>query len=376
MTDSASHSDALRVLHIVGIMNCGGAETRLVELLNHIDRDSIHFDFCALLDGQGYYEPQIVSLGGKVLHCPLGKNVFSFFWRFYRILKQNNYDVVHSHVLLFSGICLMIARLAGVKKRIAHLRSTSDGKKLAYHRHLYQWFAKLLLRWSATKIIGISAHVLTAWFGKTWRSKSKFKVIYNGLNTVPFHCKRNSDWLKSEFNVPNDHKIILHVGRFSLPKNHVKIVSIAESYLAEDSKACFLLVGEGKLKIAIEDSVKSKGMAENFRFAGIRSDVPRIMKSADVFLFPSSWEGLGGVVVEAVAAGLPMVVSDLPAIREIFSICGDGIISPVDTSDAEWAGALLKSAKIPHQGQWLESLENSAFSISNAWHNLKEIYDE
>lgn len=376
MVNATCSNKVLRVLHVVGKMQCGGAETRLVELLKHIDRNKVQFEFCCLVRGEGYYESQIAALGGRIVRCPLGKNIFSFLWRFYRILKHGPYDVVHSHVLTFSGICLTVAKLAGVKKRIAHLRSTSDGKSGGLWRHFYRWLTKYLLVRNSTNIIGISTNVLTTWFGKDWCNNPKFKVVYNGLNTAPFHCEPEPDWLRREFDVPDDYKTILHVGRFAAPKNHTKVVSIAGSYLSENDRACFILVGNGKLRKAIENSVNSKGLGNNFRFAGVRPDVPRIMKSADAMLFPSLWEGLGGVVVEAVAAGLPMVVSDLPSIREIFDVCGHGTTLSVDESDVEWAKALEKAVNTPRQEQWLATVENSCFRIDNFWQSLKKIYEE
>lgn len=366
----------LRVLHVVGRMNATGAETRLMDMFRNIDREKFRFDFCTLVEGRGFYDSEIASLGGRVLPCHLRRNIFSFLWRFYRLLKKNRFDIVHSHVLTFSGICLTVAKWAGVKKRIAHLRSTSSGKKASFLRHIYHWLTIKLMLHNATNIIGISKHVLRTWFGDNWQDNAKTALVYNGIDTTAYHCKSEPGWLKSEFGIPAEYKTVVHVGRFAPPKNHTKIAEIAAAYLHNCNDTCFILVGDGALRKEIEDLVKLKHLDDKFRFAGARSDVPRILRSADAFLFPSLWEGLGGAVIEAVAAGLSMVVSDLPAIREILDICGSAELLSVDSPDGEWAAALKRALNTPKQSQWLDSVESSPFSVPNAWLRLKEIYEK
>lgn len=366
----------LRVLHHIGTLNCGGAETRLMELCrNRIsNRDNIHFDFCVSKDEEYYYEAEAKSLGSQVLRCKSPRILPLFAWRFYRLLKQHKYDVVHCHLLLFAGVCLTVAKWAGVKKRIAHLRNMCGSEKKSLVRRIYEKLMANLTLKNATNIIAISEGVATMWFGKEWEDNPKIKLIYNGLDTAPFHCASEPDWLKREFDIPSGYKTVLHVGNVRPQKNHPKVISVAQSYLAEHSKSCFILVGDGALRREIENSVRAKGLADKFRFVGVRPDVPRIMMSADAFLFPSAWEGLGGVVVEAVAAGLAMVVSDLPPIREIFGICGSGHVLALDAPDSEWAVALEKAVNSPRQHQWLNDLENSPFFIDNAWQNLLAVY--
>jgi len=364
----------LRVLHQTGTLNCGGAETRLMELLRISKKANIHFDFCVSKDEEYYYEAEAKSLGSQVLRCKSPRILPLFAWRFYRILKRHKYDIVHCHILLFSGICLAIARLAGVKKRIVHMRNTPDNTRDPFFRRIYNKLMINLILKNATDIIGISNDVLRIWFGKDWRKNSKIRLIYNGLNTAPFHCASEPDWLKREFDIPSGYKTVVHVGRLTRQKNHVKLISIAQCYLADHPETCFILAGRGKLRSKIEDSINAKGLASKFRFVGVRSDVPRIMMGADAFLFPSAWEGLGGVVIEAIAAGLPMVVSDLPAFREIFDICGRGEILSLDAPDIKWSTALDRTVKTPRQNQWLGELENSDLSLDSAWQNLLSVY--
>lgn len=360
----------LKVLHVVTVMDCGGAETRLMELMQHIDREKVQFDFCVHKDRKGYYDDEVKALGGKIVNCGPLKNLPMFCLRFYKMLKQSDYDVVNSHVPTFSAVCMTLAKWAGVKKRIAHFRNVHEAQNNAPVTRII----KNIVLNNATDIIGITKNLLQTWFGEDWEKDPKIHLVYNGIDTRPFDRPPEPEQLKAEFNIPADHKIIVHVGRFHPLKNHVKLVNIAEVFLAENDKTCFVLVGDGELKGQIEELVKSKGLDSKFRFAGIRDDIARIMKGADVLLFPSIWEGLPGVILEAIAAGLPMAASKLEPILEIVEICGSAELVPVEAPDKQWAKALAKVLQMPHQPQWLQDIEKSTFSLQHSWQHLLSVY--
>ena len=369
-----NNNKAIRVLHVMGAMNRAGAESRLMELLRKLKNSEVHSDICVFSDRVGDYEPEIKNLGIKVSRCKLSKNIFSFIWRFYCFLKQGQYDVVDCNVLLFSGVCLAVARCVGIPKRVIHVHNTSDARKTNLFRRLYRNLMLRSISRNATDIIGVSNAVLKSWFGGNWQDSPKMHVIYNGLDTTAFHCQPDPDWLKREFDVPSGYKTITHVGSFVPQKRHSKLVEIAATYLEQYSDTCFILVGVGSLMSKIKELVTKKGLGDKFRFAGLRTDVPKIMKSTDAFLLPSGWEGLHGVIQEAFAAGLPMVVIDLPGTREVLAVCGRAEILPVGASNDKWASALKKAVDTPKQTKWLEQLEGSDFAINNALKKLLCVY--
>lgn len=371
---SIDNGKILHVLHMMGAMNVGGAESALLSLLGRLKDAHVHSDICVFSDRVGGYESQIIGFGYKVVRCKLSKNIFSFILRFYLLLKRRHYDVVDSNMAHFSGICLLVARLAGVPKRVNHFHNTSDVGKNSMLRRIYKKIMVASILRNATNIVGVSKDVLGYWVGPDWHNNPKISLRYNGLDTTAYHCQPDPDWLRNEFSIPLCYKIVVHVGRFIPQKNHSKLVEIAATYLQQYADTCFILVGEGVLRPGIEGLVSRKGLEDRFRFAGVRRDVFRIMKNADAFLFPSVWEGFGIVVAEAIAAGLPMVVSDLPAIREIFAICGSAEMLSPQASSIEWAQALKRAIDMPRQMQWLDQLENSCLSAKEAAKTLLEIY--
>jgi len=364
-----------RVLHIAGGMDAGGIEKMLIVLLRELQQTEIKSDLCVFNEKPGFFEPEVVSLGCGIKRCNLGRNVLSFAWRLYRLLKKEKYDIVDSNVLLFSGICLTIARLAGVPKRVAHLHNIRDSKKDSLMRRIRRHLLVASIRINATHIVGVSEAVLETWLGKEWHHNSKNSVRYNGLDLVPFECLRDTAWLKKEFDVPENYKTVINVGRFEPQKNHVKLVQIANSYITEiDDKTCFICIGDGSLKKEIEEVVRRKRLERYFRFAGVRSDVPRIMKAADAFLLPTAWEGFGVVVVEAMAAGLPIVVTNLTPIQEIINICNIGNTMPLDAKDSAWAEELKKAIDTPNNESHLDRVRSSPFTVEISVQTLLNIY--
>ena len=93
----------VRVLHGLGTMNPGGVETWLMHVLRNIDQERFQLDICTFGNQPGLYAPEVEKLGGKILRCPKDANLLSFRRHFRKILREGNYDVVHSHVHLFSG---------------------------------------------------------------------------------------------------------------------------------------------------------------------------------------------------------------------------------------------------------------------------------
>jgi glycosyltransferase involved in cell wall biosynthesis len=122
-------------------------------------------------------------------------------------------------------------------------------------------------------------------------------------------------------------------------KNHERVISIFKELLRDNADARLLLVGEGgnEVERLVLGRIAELGVASRVIRAGIRRDVPRLLRSADLMIFPSLWEGLPGAVLEACAAGLPVIASDLPGVQEIAACFPFVQCMPPSSSDSEWA---------------------------------------
>jgi glycosyltransferase involved in cell wall biosynthesis len=324
----------IRILHIVGRMNYGGAENRLLELARCIDPSRFHFDFCVFQEDPGVQAKELKSLGWGIKTCRLTRNVPGFARRFRTLLRQNTYDVVHAHVHWFSGLPLRLAAKQEVPKRIMHVRTA----KLCPPDNLYRiCYSKLMTHWVrkySTNIVAVSRSSMEAFWGPDWKIDPRNEVIYNGLELKPFLNDYNHRQTRAEFGISPQEKLVIHVGNFSLPKNHEIIIRTAALLRERRRGVRFILVGDGPLLQPIKKLVQELELEPWVLCLGRRGDVPRLLLASDCFIFPSRWEGLPGAVLEALAAGLTVVASNIGPNQEVANVSDRVIIVPQNDEQA------------------------------------------
>lgn len=369
-----------RILHVVGGMNRGGAETWLMHVLRHIDRDQFQMDFLVHTEQPCAYDDEIRALGSRIIPCLHPSRPFSYARNLTKILRDcGPYDIVHSHVHHYGGHVLRIAHQAGVPMRIAHSHSDTSNveARAGLPRRLY---LALMSRWIATHAthgLAASRKAAAALYGPAWEGDPRWRILYCGIDLEPFAQPVDRDAVRQELNIPLDAFVVGHVGRFVEPKNHLFFVDIAAEIVKREPAAYFLLVGDGPLRTKIEEKVARMDLAEHFIFTGVRSDIPRLMLGAmDVFLFPSLYEGLGLVLVEAQAAGLPSVVSDV--VPEEAAVIKPSVQSlSLAQSVPIWADAVLAQTKRGasiSQSDALKITEQSPFNIQRSVEQLVSVY--
>jgi len=344
----------------------GGAEVRTVEIFRHLkghhDRHRYRFHFCCLSGLPGELDREINALGGQV-HL-LRQSRPGFPSRFRQLLRRERIDVVHSHLHYYSGYLLRLAAECGVPVRVAHFRSTKTdvvprlGRKLL-HRLIRPCVARYandgtMRKWMdryATDVLGVSRYVLENNWGINWSSDPRCRVVYDGIDVEPFNRPADRRGVRREFGLGDDATLLIHVGRMAEPKNHLRLISIFAELLRHRPASRLLLVGRtsaGEYASAFEKQVRCRiaeqGISDRVVFAGERTDVPRLIKAADALLFPSLWEGLGDVVLEACAAGTPVLAADLPSIREIAGRLSGVQYLSLGQPDSQWARATIRLA--------------------------------
>jgi glycosyltransferase involved in cell wall biosynthesis len=373
----------MRILHVVGKLDYGGAETWLVQILRHIDRQKYQMDFLGHTTDPGAYDAEVRALGARTIPCLSPSNPLQYAFNFRRLLREHGpYDVVHSHVHHYSGYVLMLAATAGVKVRIAHSHSDTRSAEASksVERRAYLRAMRTMIRAFATRGLAVSAEAGCDLFAPQWRDRTdKWQLQYLGIDLSKFEIEVNAEEVRRSLGIPPDALVIGHVGRFCEPKNHAFLVEIAREVVRMEPRSCFLLVGDGPLRAAIEEKVRNYGLARHFVFAGLRSDVPTLMKGVmDVFLFPSLYEGLPLAVLEAQAAGLTGVVSDIvPRESDVIPDLVDRL--SLRHSASTWAHALLAQAGHMERPRWCDvmdrlagrSIESSVESLTSTYQHLQ-----
>jgi glycosyltransferase involved in cell wall biosynthesis len=362
-----SRKTAIRILHIFGCMNRGGAEMRTLDLMRRIDREQFQMDFCSLSGNRGLLDADIRKLGGEVHYCKLRS--LSFNPRFKKLLRDGQYDVVHSHVHYFSGYILWLAKRCGIPKRIAHFRNTTDTQSKSLKRRIQTSLMRRMIHKYATHILSVGEGAMQVGWRPDWQNDPRCTVIYNGLDTRPFYRQVHSGEMRANLQVPPDAPLLIHVGRMAKQKNHFRLAHIAARILSHKPSAHFLLIGRenNDTKEQMTSIFADANVADRVHFLGVRDDVPQLLAISDLMLFPSLWEGLPGAVLEACAAGTPVLASDIPGVRELTGVFSVIKTLPLDDSDDAWAAAACSILNNPptahYRAKSLTKIENSHFHI-------------
>lgn len=363
----------IRVLHVVGSMNRGGVESWLMALLRHADRSEIAMDFLVHVPHRGAYDDEIAARGARVIVCPSVHGA-GYFRDFDAALERYGpYDVLHSHVHWFSGLTTTFARRRRVRLRIAHSHSDTSREEAAsgFLRGAYRALMRRAIFSSATHLLAASQPAARALFG----SDSRASVVYCGVDLAPFSPGNHGEDRESarrEFGIGPEETVIGHVGGFRVPKNHAFLCDVATRASSHGKSVHVLCAGNGPLESAVKAQVEQAGLRATF--CGLRSDVPRLLRAMDVFVFPSLYEGLPLAVLEAQAAGLPCVVS-AEVTRE--ADVGAGLIHWLRLEDgaAAWAEAALNAAtQQPRPYQGLAAIRRSPFSVESSFARMHSIY--
>ena len=363
--------EPIRVLQIIGFVCGGGVEAVIMNYYRNIDRNKIQFDF--IIDGyeKTALDNEISSLGGKVYKVePYTKNPFKNIYQIYRIVKDNNYQIVHSNMNTLSVFSLFAAWLAGAKVRILHNHSTAvkSEKLRSAMKYILRPFAPIF----ANKYMACSKLAGEWMYGKKKMKEGKVKVLNNAINVDDFaYNLRLREKLRQDLNIDKDTLVIGHVGRFMYQKNHDFLIDIFKEIHKQRNNSLLLLIGDGSLRATIEAKVQNYGLKDCVNFLGLRKDVKDLYNVMDVFVLPSWYEGLPVVSVEAQANGLPCFVSD--KVSKECNLSSSVHFISLDKNARDWSKEILDSNITRNKNAKQELIANN-FEIKNEAGKLIKLY--
>ena len=306
----------LRILFVFGCpLKKGGTENVMINIVKNIDRDRFHIDFLIFdktpdqSDDKKYLELlgcrfyQITARGvDRKLH---NRELDEFF-------RDHKYDIVHTHMDAIGEEALKAAKKHGIKALIAHSHNTDQldnpkGLKDRLHK-CYLIYEKHLLRRYAEYFVACSPEAGKWLFGEKICNGDKFLLLKNSIDSSAYdEDTRNA--VRKDLGL-NGRKVIIHVGQFRTQKNHGKVIDVFNELHKRDDSFRLVLVGTGEEQESIKSKVEALGLKDDVLFLGNRNDIPGLLTAADVFLFPSLYEGLSIALLEAQASDLICIVSD------------------------------------------------------------------
>ncbi len=370
--------EPIRILHVIGIMNRGGAETMIMNLYRSIDRSKVQFDFVENDNNgeQAAFDAEIESLGGRIFHCPkfTVRNYFQYknWWKQFLDGKGKQYLIVHGHIGSTAAIYLNEAKKRGIYT-IAHSHGMNGN--ISLHNLGYSLFS-YPTRFIADVFFGCSIKAGIDRYGKKIvGNKSKYVSFNNAIDTSKFkYAPDIRQSYRKQLDVGNDQFVIGHVGRMDDAKNQGFLLEVFSDFRNIHRDAKLLLVGEGVLKPELEEKAKLLGLEDSVAFLGIRSDVSELMQAMDMLVFPSKNEGLPITLVEAQTAGLPCVISDRVPLDAIITSDLVSVMKLTDSPKA-WAEHILLRMNEERQDHSAE-VAAAGFDIAKTAKWLEEFYVE
>lgn len=327
--------EPIRVLHILQRMEAGGIQAFLMNIYRKIDRSKIQFDFLVHYTEEQFYDKEIESLGGKIYRLSVREdyNLLKYIRDLNVFFKKHTeYKIVHGHMYTLGFFYLGVAKLNHIPIRIAHSHENSSEKNI-------KWiFKKIMAKTfpvNATHLFACSNEAGNYLFGKR-----AFNVWNNAIDAKKFVASLEvRQQIRDELQL-EDKFVVGHVGRFHPSKNHKFLINIFKEIKQNKSNAILLLIGSGEREEEIREQIATLSLQDDVIFLGNRSDMGRIFQAMDVFLFPSLFEGLGIVAIEAQAAGIPCICSNtVPKETKITPLIS---YLSLQASMEEWAQSVIE----------------------------------
>lgn len=357
----------MKVLQIIPDFTTGGAEKVVLSYMQMLKNDQ-QFDVktIVLSENKGRLYEKIVlneNLNFEFLGQDISDN--SFRGRIHQIMqireciRREKPDVIHIHLSILWMVCL--ADLGLGTNRVFHTlhsdpRKTSYGKNRIIDTFCYKFFS----------VMPICLNEQMRDYANLIFHRKNTLVLPNGIEIEKYQSHSRQK-MRSLLGIQDETFVVGHVGRFVDVKNHKKIVGVFECFHKKNPNSKLILIGEGDLINNIKNLCIEKNLSNSVLFLGARGDVPELMQAMDTFLFPSKYEGLGIVLIEAQAANLRCVISDTIPSEVIVSdnVC---VLSLSQTNE-EWAEAISNDVKN-------EKVENvlNYYSMTEVISRLKKIY--
>ena len=357
----------IRVLHVLNGLGRGGTEAFIMNVYRAIDREKVQFDFLVRSTENSAHEEEITRLGGKIFITPAfprhflqnKKAVKKFFEE-----HASEYEAVHVHANALMYVePLKAAKKADVKKIIMHSHSTQAMNPIYKIWHLAN--KKRIGKWITHKLACSTE-------AGAWMFGEDYTLVNNGIRLEKFDFNpQKREALREELGIKESF-VVGNVGRFVPVKNHAFILDIFEEIKKQKEDAKLLLCGDGELRLEIEELATKKGLKEDVIFTGNVANVEDYLQAMDVFLLPSKYEGLGIVLVEAQASGLPCVVSNtVPGDGFL-----DGLVEVLHLGDepALWADKVLASSFDKTRKSNVVTFNQKGYSVESTAKLLEDIY--
>lgn len=314
----------MRILHVIDSLSAGGAEKLIDEILPLLSKqEDIKIELLLLSANNNIFLNKIEDSKVKVSYSSVKnpRSIFNIYF-LYRCIKKGDYDIVHTHLFPENYYVAVVAKM--LRKKNVRFVTTEHN---TYNRRRSILALKYIEKWvykrydSIISITQATQDALLQWLDPRKEELDKFQVVNNGIKIKEFKNAKGYNKKDLHDDFTEETILLCMVGRFSEQKDQETIIR-SLVYLPETIE--LVLVGDGDKKEDLIKLASEIGVRHRVKFLGVRNDIPKIYKTIDIVIVSSNWEGFGLVAVEGMAAGKPVIASDVPGLSEIVS--GYGIL--------------------------------------------------
>ncbi|WP_175640165.1 glycosyltransferase [Metabacillus schmidteae] len=308
----------MRVLHVINSLDIGGAQTLLNDALPEFEKKGVQSEvFVLKRSTEGNFEQQLKNKGIKIIYSNIS-NIYNplQILELKKVIKKRKYDIIHSHTFPSQyWVSLLRNTFKKTPKFITTEHNTSNRRR---ELKVFKYIDTIIYK-NYSKIICISNGTFDELITWTKNVKHKSVVVENGIALSKFTNAKPLEKAKLVPNFKVGDFIVLMVARLTNQKDHETVIRSAMNL---PNHIHVVFVGDGEKHNEYEEMIKNHKLNNRVHLLGARADVPNIMKTADLFVLSSHFEGFGLVAVEAMASGLPVIASDVAGLTEVVSGAG------------------------------------------------------
>jgi len=375
----------INILYVITKLEVGGAQKQLLSLAQGLDKQRFNpYIFTAydgLLVDAAKEIPGLKLIRCRFLERPIRpiKDILALFF-IYCFIKDNNIDIVHTHSSKAGILGRLAAKAAGVKNIIHTVHGWSFHDYQGGIAHYFYLFLEKLCASFSRIIIVVSQCDKRLALQKAVGRQDKYKLIRYGINYEEFKNSRETSQARKEFGLSETDLIIGMTACFKPQKSPLDFIKLAGAIKKDFSNAKFILIGDGILRKKVCALINKLNLGEEIILTGWRNDIASILSCLDVFVLTSLWEGMPIAVLEAMAAGLPVVATDTGGISEVVLRGKTGyLVKPRDIEALqERLKELLMQPYLRKEFAKLaiSTLGSNEYSLNNMLKNTTQLYSD
>lgn len=364
----------MKILHSELSDTIGGIETFLLNVSQNIDLGKYKFEIMTTVVSP-VYEKEFDELNIPVHKLPSVRHFFKYYKEFSKLLKDNKYDIVHIHKNSLANPLPILMAKRYCRNIVIHSHNTRPSKgKLTVLLHKIN---KKFINTESFLKFACGEEAAEWMYGKSAEKEKDYFLIKNGIDVEKF-CPdmQERERVRTALGIQQEY-VLCNVGRFTEQKNHSFLIEIFADFHKRVPESKLLLVGTGPLLEDIKRKVAEMSLVDEVLFLGQRKDIPQILQAADIFVFPSLYEGLGIVGIEAQAAGLAVVASNsIP--REV-DVTDRTIFLGLSEKPAVWSDSIVYCMQNgnEHNTSYIKQcFDEKGYNIVETVNKLTHLYNQ